>query len=770
MRRRLMPQRSWESKTTPPKYPYNGTWFSDFLAFAAEHLAHRGKPNAYNKWLRGVQTPVDTSTVTTEEDKALRLSAEHGQYEEEWVTSMHALVDAADIWDVWTLVRMLQCISTPLKYDIHLPQVRLADENIIRELLCSVGLQHSSDLELVCLRGTKRTLPFPDHSHDQNHYRHAPYLTEDVNTCYLAANFDFPGLVVSCKCVECSFTGQQGRHVDEAERSGEQKGNEISRIHQNDHCQYHRGEVVFVRWKLENTSFVQNVDRFWMDWNDCMLVVGSGVDDDNKLIDRDTVYLLQTLPGLKARALKALAVDEARGLASACLFFNLKLDNRDILETNRQTLRDIMGPHYLPHICDFTYAIDHGDFDFSSVELLFRGGYGSTFLVPWKKARWYNHRIKNTIQFYGYTSVPVRFCRYTRGSRKASMISPWFGGTPQSSCEETVWGFVFDHAVHGPLLDRIEVLVEGASEEETWLTLLTFLLEIGTAIRDMHKVVGPYRSISPNTILLRSRRSEARGSDFNLKGLDDVADANLVPRAALYEAILFEPGDVPSTKDIAPEIEVLGRNHSPATDAYAFACYALFVYYLEILAALEAILDGSPEKDDRSGGEEEDNNNGKGKEAQPSSPAGGSASGPIPSYDASYLFRSLPRVKAMDEFLKIARMVVSRKVSLRDRHPVPETSVWHDIEEVFPHLKRRLHLCGTQFAKQNVALYSILEPCDWTWNDHNQPGSGSSDGNDDSGDGGDGDDGIVWEDSGSDSLGSGFFSGSESDGGAGGPP
>lgn len=39
--------------------------------------------------------------------------------------------------------------------------------------------------------------------------------------------------------------------------------------------------------------------------NDCILIQGFGYDDELDLIDPDTIYVLETLPGIKFRQLKA---------------------------------------------------------------------------------------------------------------------------------------------------------------------------------------------------------------------------------------------------------------------------------------------------------------------------------------------------------------------------------------------------------------------------------------------------------------------------------
>jgi hypothetical protein len=124
-----------------------------------------------------------------------------------------------------------------------------------------------------------------------------------------------------------------------------------------------------------------------------MLIMGRGVDNHSNLNCGNTVYILETLPGIKARALKSEIADpsdETRGLASACLFFNLKLENQNVIERSRDCLRNIMGARYRPHFSDFAYMINPGEFDFENPQFLGFGSYGATYKVPWERVRVYD--------------------------------------------------------------------------------------------------------------------------------------------------------------------------------------------------------------------------------------------------------------------------------------------------------------------------------------------------------------------------------------------
>ncbi|KAK4032511.1 hypothetical protein C8A01DRAFT_20420 [Parachaetomium inaequale] len=470
---------------TTPEYPYHGTWFSDHLAATAAGKHQRGRPNAYSR-----RTHPQISAATSDDVEGLvegfedlRLSSEYPQYEEEWVETIRASVDAADVWDLWTLPRMLKCESAsqeltdseqnllraavpqgppdltkecPLsildpkefvevarydspKYKLH----HITSETLVAECLINAGFQTTGNWDLVCLEDTQQDNIFPEHIRHFDHHRHAFYITEDVTSRYLVHNYDMLGLTAPCRCYGCECPEQP----DESEIDDD--------FSHNAHCRFHHGgEVVFARRRLDNTPFARNLDRYWIDWNDCMLILGRGKDDDGNLIDGSTAYLLETLPGIKLRAIKDKALDEASGLASACLFLNLKIENRSELDLSRSVLQSIMGTRYHPRFKDFTYLIDEScicwEDDFRSEDD--SSYYGSTYLARRMHAGVYNqqgnliynsdyvvvklmaesdqessdqredmfcrkleafydfvagNRIKNTVAFLGFVSVPV---------------------------------------------------------------------------------------------------------------------------------------------------------------------------------------------------------------------------------------------------------------------------------------------------------------------------------------------------------------------------
>jgi hypothetical protein len=99
----------------------------------------------------------------------------------------------------------------------------------------------------------------------------------------------------------------------------------------------------------------------------------------------------------------------------------------------------------------------------------------------------------NTVDFYGYTQVPVWTRLFKRFYDYPLCLAPPQGvsGPP----DFFAWAFVSDFGHMGPLQDRIWDLVEKHTERDTWFILLTLLFEIGTAIRTAHAVAGPHRYV-----------------------------------------------------------------------------------------------------------------------------------------------------------------------------------------------------------------------------------------------------------------------------------
>jgi hypothetical protein len=290
-----------------------------------------------------------------------------------------------------------------------------------------------------------------------------------------------------------------------------------------------------------------------------MLIFGRGDDGRGNLIDGKSLYLLETLPGMKMRGLKRKTKDEARGLASACLYLNLKLDHQYEGNEGRNLLKSIMRERYQPRFTDFTYLIQRRDagINWKDAALFGCGRYGSTYAVPWSVGRRYDtlgnvcynryetgialiriiansegeSRVARDDMFcsrvsilssptsfrLGISDIPFQlesFYDYVAGNRFKNVVH-FYGfmsvpvkmhtdamderpGPYQPNATSLPGDRAFAFVFEhtkGSLLELVGDMVVDCLERETWLAILTFLHEIGTTLREMHASVGPYRYV-----------------------------------------------------------------------------------------------------------------------------------------------------------------------------------------------------------------------------------------------------------------------------------
>ncbi|KAJ4376836.1 hypothetical protein N0V85_009000 [Neurospora sp. IMI 360204] len=250
---------------------------------------------------------------------------------------LRAVFDVSDVWDVWTLCRMWLCeealwgvdqepgtkrdfaylesLETFNKHWIRKTQKAAAParnlwdsdneflqrrhtqgslETIVSGLLENANLDPQSQTwDLVCMAESKRDQKY--RVSNLTHILHTIYRTDDMQGHFFVG-YELPGLCHPCDC-----------HAAVEESESSEEGTKREKRYQPEHYKWnHRGgNLVLNRRKLEDTDLCQNLDKAWSDWNDCFLIRGLDYDDDLNLIDRDTIYVLETLPGIKARQIKA---------------------------------------------------------------------------------------------------------------------------------------------------------------------------------------------------------------------------------------------------------------------------------------------------------------------------------------------------------------------------------------------------------------------------------------------------------------------------------
>jgi hypothetical protein len=118
----------------------NTTWYGKFLTASADKTVHKGRPNFYTQLRRGLPVPPVTTAGGPGAKNKFQVSARYPQYEEEWVENMNAVADAANIWDVWTLLRMIKCEAASQKLEESMGP---GGHGLLRKALMEVCTPHS---------------------------------------------------------------------------------------------------------------------------------------------------------------------------------------------------------------------------------------------------------------------------------------------------------------------------------------------------------------------------------------------------------------------------------------------------------------------------------------------------------------------------------------------------------------------------------------------------------------------------------------------------
>jgi hypothetical protein len=92
------------------------------------------------------------------------------------------------------------------------------------------------------------------------------------------------------------------------------------------------------------------------------------------------LYLLETLPGVKARSL--LQITGKRGVIS---YFNLKWYDRGKSTVAREKLRDALGSNYDSSYADFLRYIDPQEILLAEAQPIGEGSYGKVYRASWMR-------------------------------------------------------------------------------------------------------------------------------------------------------------------------------------------------------------------------------------------------------------------------------------------------------------------------------------------------------------------------------------------------
>ncbi len=96
------------------------------------------------------------------------------------------------------------------------------------------------------------------------------------------------------------------------------------------------------------------------------------------------------------------------------------------------------------------------------------------------------------VHFHGFTTAPIWFGHgASRFRGKPSLSRPPLD-TP-GMVSQPAWALVFEGPARSSLLFSLPNHLHGMTERRSWLTILTFLYEIGASVREIHRLFGrPY--------------------------------------------------------------------------------------------------------------------------------------------------------------------------------------------------------------------------------------------------------------------------------------
>ncbi|KAF2682307.1 kinase-like protein [Lentithecium fluviatile CBS 122367] len=284
--------------------------------------------------------------------------------------------------------------------------------------------------------------------------------------------------------------------------------------------------VVFQKQRVDETEIVKKLRYFLELWNDCALTY----DPQNQ-----TFYLLQTLPGLKMRQL-----EKRSGFWAGFAFFDLKYRYRDTLSSQHTALREMLGEHYDAAYSDFLSFIDASEIDLVDLPkkgFLGQGSFGRVYRATWarKPTTRYDHteegpgdvalkvslagksfddRAKffvelatvysalagdsgGCVPFYGFCKVLV--------DEEGSIIDSNATTALPNTAKET-FALVFDYANQGDILSFLEKRLKSGEPEENWLVICGALSGLANGLMTIHKKGIVHRDIHPKNVLVSSIR------------------------------------------------------------------------------------------------------------------------------------------------------------------------------------------------------------------------------------------------------------------------
>ncbi|KAK4200370.1 hypothetical protein QBC40DRAFT_151022, partial [Triangularia verruculosa] len=179
------------------------------------------------------------------------------------------------------------------------------------------------------------------------------------------------------------------------------------------------------------------------------------------------------------------------------------------------------------------------------------------------------NRVKTGVNLLGYTKIRATELKFVTGFDNSTL-----------ECSQ-LYALVFKYASGGALLPAFEKQVYSSFRGDalkTWTTILRYIYEVGTAIRDLPDA---HRAVHERNILLRRRQVLPAVVDFGLARGGDCEDSRL-QFADRYEAVLADPCPPWEQYDIGvwgPQLDLPRPVDDPAAgrgeDAMAFGLFIM---------------------------------------------------------------------------------------------------------------------------------------------------------------------------------------------------